>query len=50
MNDDFAKIVIGIAAILAVIFGAVLLSTMLKNNCVALLADKPAIEIQLVCK
>jgi hypothetical protein len=41
---------LSIAALLLVTFGSMLIGHNLKNQCVALLKDKPAIEIQAVCK
>jgi len=50
MENDGKIISFTIAAVLAIMFGSLLAGSALKNQCVALVKDKPAIEIQAICK
>jgi len=53
MNDDtkfLCAIVVILTLLLLTIFGTLLWGQSLRNACVIALKDKPAIEIQLVCK
>jgi len=50
MDETGKWMVGGFVAFIAVMFGSLLVGAALKNQCVAQLKDKPAIEIQAVCK
>jgi len=50
MDNELVTIFVAIIVALAVVFGAVLVSQQLRNNCINSIKDKQAIEIQLVCR
>lgn len=50
MNDEGRFVGVVIVAIFCIMFGSLLVGMALKNKCVEQLKDKPAIEIQAVCK
>jgi len=50
MDQELVAILAGITIFLTIVFGALLLGQQLKINCIELVAGKPAIEIQLICK
>jgi hypothetical protein len=49
--ENEGKIIVSLVAIVfGLLIGGMLVGMSLKNKCVALVKDKPAIEIQAICK